>query len=85
MKALIWIVCIFGSASIQLCFQYSGFKLGFIPMMLLWILMWVIATRLCKKWEERRVGRWTNILWIVCIIVAVALFTIIPITIMLIN
>lgn len=54
MKVLIWIVCFFCMAVVQMIVKDSGIILGGIPTALLFGLTWFVAQKLCKKWGNRK-------------------------------
>jgi hypothetical protein len=60
MKFLIWCVCIFVAALIQIVIRNAGIILGAIPSALLFLAMWRIAATLCKKYDEKKARQLNN-------------------------
>lgn len=54
MKILIWFVSFFCMAVIQMIIKDSGIILGGIPTALLFGLTWLVAQKLCKRWDYRK-------------------------------
>ncbi|MBE6810080.1 MAG: zinc-ribbon domain-containing protein [Ruminococcaceae bacterium] len=54
MKVLIWIVCYFVIALITTALKENGVILGGIPTVILWLLVFFPARRLCKFWDEHK-------------------------------
>lgn len=52
MKILIWFMCILALAGIEVFVGYAGYRLGAIPMCILFGIMWYVAAKLCAMWEK---------------------------------
>lgn len=57
MKVLIWIVCYFVIALITTVLKENGVMLGGIPTIILWLLVFFLARRLCKFWDEHKASK----------------------------
>lgn len=56
MKALIWFVCCFVFAFVQMLIKDAGIILGGIPTALIAVLTFTIAKKLCFRWDLHRLA-----------------------------
>lgn len=57
MKFLIWFMCFFVCAVIQVIIKNTGFILGGVPTALLFGLTYWVARSICKRWDQHRAAK----------------------------
>lgn len=54
MKFLIWAASMILTSIVVVMLQEAGITLGAIPTMILYVPLFFITPKLCKKWDERK-------------------------------
>ena len=60
MKVFIWFMCFFINSVITTILKFSGYTLGAIPTVLLFLATIFVAKNLCKMWEHRKNNKTNN-------------------------